>query len=617
MVGLKATSLSGTRLFGDFAAEIGASRHDFSKPQVLSADQLFQSGPKGGIGSPQDLRYKRILRNEATLQKAAESVIDRPYKLRNALSTPDLLDAPSKCLLDARQRLGKVVGDKVQHAFLETSFAPARSFMRTTRLSKLQKEVSWARGFKEHFNAELQGSVSFIEAGTEALQAMHRAHALKKEAFRAAQAADRENFTRSVRRRSFAKNDESEIVKLPGMREDTPPRRPEEIVRETMRMLKKWKMHEEVAHVLCDGLLSMAEVCGDDFKEEMGRGGLGVLASSVADLWSYKADVCRSALRLLAIASMELFVAFLTEHLGDNIMVMHLGLEALNRMARDDPNALDTIARFGGRELVEKVEEEWGNKDEMIYLHALNLRRRLKKTQVKSQVKKKKVTIPPADLIRIRELFDALDTDGSGLIEEEELGMAFQMIGMKLSTKELHEKFVKADLMQTGVLEWPEFLSLISQYGGEEGLESNFTEERLAELRDVFNLFDEDGSGSLDAEELNFVLRSVGLAPSESEVRRMIDEVDADGSGMIEWPEFLFLMSKNVVKPDEQHRFAFEFFDKGKEGKIQKEDFVKQMQSLSKDFTAEELEMMFEEAKFEDGDTEQLTYKEFVKMMMR
>eukprot|EP00434_Breviolum_minutum_P019497 symbB.v1.2.017198.t1/scaffold1338.1/size124487/1 len=99
-------------------------------------------------------------------------------------------------------------------------------------------------------------------------------------------------------------------------------------------------------------------------------------------------------------------------------------------MAREDPNALDIIATWGGRELLEQVEGEWGNKDEMIYLHALNLRRRLKKTQVKSQVKKKKVTIPPADLVRIRKLFDALDTDGSGLIEEEELGMAFQMIGM-------------------------------------------------------------------------------------------------------------------------------------------------------------------------------------------
>eukprot|EP00435_Cladocopium_sp_Y103_P043177 s557_g12.t1 len=32
-----------------------------------------------------------------------------------------------------------------------------------------------------------------------------------------------------------------------------------EIVREAMRMLQKWKLHEEVAHVLCDALLSMAE----------------------------------------------------------------------------------------------------------------------------------------------------------------------------------------------------------------------------------------------------------------------------------------------------------------------------------------------------------------------
>lgn len=420
--------------------------------------------------------------------------------------------------------------------------------MRSSRLSKLRKEVSWARGYKEHFNPEVKGSVSFMEAATEALKAMQRAHALKEEAFRSAQLQDRENFTRSVRRRSFAKNEE-EIVKLPGTREATPPRQPEEIVREAMRMLQKWKLHEEVAHVLCDALLSMAE--------------------------------------------------------------------AMNRMVREDPAALETVAIWGGRELLEQVEEEWGEKDEMIYLHALNLRRRLKKTKVKSQVPKKKVTIPPADVMRIRGCFEAIDADGSGLIEEPELGLAFQMIGMKLNSKELHEKFVKADLTQNGVLEWPEFLFLMSQYSGDEGLESNFTEERLAELRDVFNLFDEDGSGSLDAEELNFVLRSVGLAPSKSEVRRMIDEVDADGSGMIEWPEFLFLMSKNVVKPDEQHRFAFEFFDKGKEGKIQKDDFVKQMQSLSKDFTAEELEMMFEEAKFEDGDTEQLTYKEFVKMMMR
>eukprot|EP00439_Symbiodinium_sp_Y106_P067078 s626_g11.t1 len=239
---------------------------------------------------------------------------------------------------------------------------------------------------------------------------------------------------------------------------------------------------------------------------------------------------------------------------------------------------------------------------------------------VKCIRKKKEVAVPAEDLVRIRGCFEAIDADSVGHITEDGLGVAFQMIGMKLNVEELHEKFTKADLSGNGVIEWPEFLSMMSQYGGGQGLENAFTQERLDELREIFNLFDEDGSGALDAEELlelNFVLRSVGLAPSQKELENMIAEVDADGSGQIEWDEFLFLMSKNVVKPDEQHRFAFEFFDKGKEGKIQKSDFIAQMQSLAKDFTSEELEMMFEEAKFEDGDTEQMTYKEFVKMMMR
>eukprot|EP00440_Ansanella_granifera_P074817 gb/GFBE01081193.1/.p1 GENE.gb/GFBE01081193.1/~~gb/GFBE01081193.1/.p1 ORF type:complete len:196 (+),score=73.07 gb/GFBE01081193.1/:1-588(+) len=195
--------------------------------------------------------------------------------------------------------------------------------------------------------------------------------------------------------------------------------------------------------------------------------------------------------------------------------------------------------------------------------------------------------------------------------------MAFQMMGMKLDKKELHDAFVEVDLSGSGSVEWPEFLFLMSKFGGEQGLESKFTEERLAELREVFSAFDDDGNGSLDAEELALVLRSVGLAPSAKEIKRMIDEVDADGSGCIEWPEFLFLMSKNVVKPDEQHRFAFEFFDREKEGKVQKSDFMKQMNTLGAGFSEAELDEMFQEAKFEDGDTEQLTYKEFVKMMMR
>lgn len=360
----------------------------------------------------------------------------------------------------------------------------------------------------------------------------------------------------------------------------------------------------------------MAEACGDEFTEEMGRRGLGVLASTVADIWSHKSDVVRSALRLLSLTSTELCIRDMTENL-ESPVITSIGLEALNKLAKESQEGLDDIARYGGREYLEDVEKTWGVKDRMIHLHALNLQRRLRKSKVKSLFPRMQVCLPPEDVVRIRGCFEAVDEDESGEISEEELGYAFRMMGMKLDDKELHEAFLEVDLDGSGTVEWPEFLFLMSKFGAGQSLESNFTDERLAELREVFSLFDDDGNGSLDAKELSLVLRSVGLVPSDEEVQQMIDEVDADGSGCIEWPEFLFLMSKNVVKPDEQHKFAFEFFDKEGEGKIQKRDFVRQMRQLSKDFSEAELEEMFVEAKFEDADQDQLTYKEFVKMMMR
>merc|ERR1719161_3423906 len=99
----------------------------------------------------------------------------------------------------------------------------------------------------------------------------------------------------------------------------------------------------------------------------------------------------------------------------------------------------------------------------------------------------------------------------------------------------------------------------------------------------------------------------------------MIAEVDGDGSGEIDWAEFLYLMSKKTVDAENQQRLAFEFFleknDRG--GKIWKERFVSQMQKLTSEFSKEELEAMVVQAKCEDHDTSYITYREFVKMMMR
>ena len=52
-----------------------------------------------------------------------------------------------------------------------------------------------------------------------------------------------------------------------------------------------------------------------------------------------------------------------------------------------------------------------------------------------------------------------------------------------------------------------------------------YTEEQLAEFKEAFSLFDRDGDGTIDADELGTVMRSMGHQPTEEEVEDMIREV--------------------------------------------------------------------------------------------
>ena len=51
----------------------------------------------------------------------------------------------------------------------------------------------------------------------------------------------------------------------------------------------------------------------------------------------------------------------------------------------------------------------------------------------------------------------------------------------------------------------------------------------LAEIQEVFSLFDKDGDGNILMRELGPVLRSLGHNPAEAEISKLMDEFDADG----------------------------------------------------------------------------------------
>ena len=49
--------------------------------------------------------------------------------------------------------------------------------------------------------------------------------------------------------------------------------------------------------------------------------------------------------------------------------------------------------------------------------------------------------------------------------------------------------------------------------------------------RDVFNKFDQDGSGEVDAKELRKILADLGQRVTASDAEAMVKEADVDGSG--------------------------------------------------------------------------------------
>ncbi|XP_076096068.1 neo-calmodulin-like isoform X2 [Mytilus galloprovincialis] len=137
----------------------------------------------------------------------------------------------------------------------------------------------------------------------------------------------------------------------------------------------------------------------------------------------------------------------------------------------------------------------------------------------------------------------------------------------------------------------------------------------VSDFKEVFELFDKDGDGTITIKELDTVMRSLGQNPTENEVKEMVQKVDTDGNGTIEFPEFLQMatdMMKSVDLADEV-RDAFRLFDKNGDGYVTASELKTILSNNGEKISDEELDAMIKDADV-DGDGK-INYQEFVSML--
>ena len=89
-----------------------------------------------------------------------------------------------------------------------------------------------------------------------------------------------------------------------------------------------------------------------------------------------------------------------------------------------------------------------------------------------------------------------------------------------------------------GEIDFDEFLTLMRLRMGDDG------EDAEQNLRDVFEIFDADGSGSIDRNEMRLLMKKLAQDLTEEEITQIIEVVDEDGDGEISFEEFKKLVAE-------------------------------------------------------------------------
>ena len=130
-----------------------------------------------------------------------------------------------------------------------------------------------------------------------------------------------------------------------------------------------------------------------------------------------------------------------------------------------------------------------------------------------------------------KSIFDMNDNNKDGNVNSLELANILKAININITDEEIKEIMTEIDLEGKGEINYEEFISILNRR--EKDVDSE------EELLKAFKVFDKEGNGLININEMKHIMLTSGNNLSESEINNMLTEADTDMDGYINYEEFI------------------------------------------------------------------------------
>ena len=139
---------------------------------------------------------------------------------------------------------------------------------------------------------------------------------------------------------------------------------------------------------------------------------------------------------------------------------------------------------------------------------------------------------------KLRKIFEALDTDHNGFVDKREILVQYKKFFPGTTQRQLKviNSFLEtADVNGNGKIDYAEFLTTMNLGNKDIGKKT---------LKQVFDYYDYDKNGSIEASDIREIFEDTGL--SDKEIHDMIDNVDINSDRKISFEEFYNLITASI-----------------------------------------------------------------------